>query len=408
MKQPEKFVLTGLSGGPDSVALLHWLCSSSDKKMLLATHCNFHLRGDESMRDQHFCEELCRRLGVELVVKHFDTFQFMADEHLSLEMAARRLRYEWWESLADEKQRATGREVVIAVGHHRDDSIETLLMNLMRGTGINGLTGIPRQNGRIVRPLSDWTRAKILSYLADNHLDYITDSSNLADDTVRNAIRNRLVPLMEQINPNARDGIAATMRHLRQTRTLAEARLDEIFAATRHFREAGVEWDELRLPDTSDEAMTKTLFHHWSERYADARRTGRLFFTAISDISRETITIDAEAAQKSRVADFQITTIDGREPFSADYELFDADALQFPLTLRHWQDGDRIQPLGMTQTKLVSDLFTNAHLSPNRKAATWIFADASGRIFWAVGLRVAEWSKVTDETRRTLKVQRPL
>lgn len=413
MNLAEKYILIGLSGGPDSVALLHRLASSLPHETLLATHCNFNLRGEESMRDERFCVELCKKLDIKLIVKRFDTRRFMADEHLSLELAARRLRYDWWETLANEKQREKGREVVIAVGHHRDDSIETLLMNLMRGTGIKGLTGIPRENGRIVRPLSDMTRAEILSYLDENQLDYITDSSNLENDTVRNAIRNQLLPLMEQINPNARSGIGHTISLLRETMALANAQLDMIFATTQHLRAAGVEWDEFRVPDEFPlanendlDAWIETLFHHWSERHPNARRNGRLFYTAIPDIAREECAIGQEKTDETEIFNFQFSIVPKHTPFSRDYELFDAGRIQWPLTVRHWRQGDRIQPLGMSQTRLISDLFTDAHLSPNRKATTWILADATGRILWVVGLRVADWCKITGETQSVAKISR--
>ncbi len=409
-----KYILIGLSGGPDSVALLHRLASSLPHETLLATHCNFNLRGEESMRDERFCIDLCKKLDIALIVKRFNTRKVMADEHLSLELAARRLRYGWWETLANEKQQETGREVVIAVGHHRDDSIETLLMNLMRGTGIKGLTGIPRENGRIVRPMSDLTRAEILLYLDENQLDYITDSSNLENDTVRNAIRNRLLPLMEEINPNARNGIGHTINLLRQTMALADTQIDTILTTTRHFCAAGVEWDEFHVPETlangislADDAWTETLFHHWSERHPDARRNGRLFYTAIRDIGHEEYTIGPKNEEGTEPFNFQLSFFNSTPfpPFSRDYELFDADRIQWPLTVRHWRQGDRIQPLGMSQTRLVSDLFTDAHFSPNRKATTWIVADASGRILWVVGLRVADWCKITGETQSVAKIE---
>ena len=390
------FYILGLSGGPDSVALLHWMCREHHKEHLLVTHCNFHLRGEESMRDQHFCQQLCRLMKVQLIVKDFDTRTYMAEHHVSLELAARELRYAWWEQLAQAKEAATGLSVRIAVGHHRDDSIETLLMNLMRGTGIKGLVGIPATNGRIVRPLLHLSRTEILAYLEEHHLAYITDSSNLENEATRNKIRNQLLPLMEQINPNVREGIAQTMLHLQETQRLESLQLDQIFSTTQHLCAAGVEWDEWLVPDaiTSD-VEVESLFYHWQERHPLARRHGRLFYTAIPDLRRQTLDLSWEELPLPAPA------------FSPERELFDLDTLSLPLTCRHWQEGDRIQPLGMKGTKLVSDLFSNAHFSPNRKATTWVIADASGRLLWVAGLRVADWSKVTPQTHRLLAIQKP-
>ena len=389
--------IIGLSGGPDSVALLHHLCLQEDPSHLLATHCNFHLRGEESMRDQHFCEALCQQLGVPLVVQHFDTQAYMAQEKISLELAARQLRYAWWEQLAVQKEAETGQPVRIAVGHHRDDSIETLLMNLMRGTGIKGLVGIPATNGRIVRPLLHLSRADILAYLDQHHLSYITDSSNLECEATRNKIRNLLLPLMEQINPNARQGIQQTIHFLQQTQRWEAERLDQLFADTRHYQAAGVEWDEWTVPASLSSPETlSSLFHHWSERHANAVMHNGLFYTAIPDISSRTCPLHTETLPLPA------------PPFSSHRELFDLDQIQLPLSCRHWREGDRLQPLGMRGTKLVSDLFTNAHFSPNRKATTWVITDATGRLLWVAGLRVADWSKVTLQTRRLLAIQKPL
>lgn len=399
MDYQNDFLLIGLSGGPDSVVLLDQLRQQMPMGHLLATHCNFHLRGEEAMRDQHFCEELCRSLGVPLIVRDFDTRGYMAGHHVSLELAARELRYRWWEVLALAKESETGLRVRIAVGHHRDDSIETLLMNLMRGTGIKGLTGIPRENGRIIRPLSGLSRSDILQYLEDHHLSYVTDSTNLENEATRNQIRNLLLPVMEQINPNTREGITQTIQHLQQTAALADAQLDTLFASTQHFSAAGVEWDEFLVPASiTDEAMISTLFYHWSARYPNAIRLRRLFYTSV-DASRIAPTCDLKI--EVPVAPESSSTLSDASTLS---NTFDRDTLQFPLSARHWQQGDRIQPLGMTGTRLVSDLFTDAHFSPLRKATTWIVTDASGRLLWVVGLRMADWCKVTDSTTHKLIV----
>ena len=386
-------LLVGLSGGPDSVALLHMLHGQGCR--LVATHCNFHLRGAESDRDEAFCRNLCRELDIPLLVRHFDTRAYMKEHRVSLELAARELRYQWWQELFDSNPDYTR----LCLAHHLDDSIETILFNLMRGTGIQGLTGIPAVNRRIVRPLLGMSRKEILQYLEEHHLEYVTDSSNLTDEATRNRIRNRLLPLMEEILPQARKGIANTIQHLQIANTLAQERLDELFAATRQFNVGGVEWYELRIDDVLLQhpdctLSSQDLFHFWQERYPNARQKGGLFYTQP----------DPESLARQECT-FRYEMTEGRiPPFSPDYELFDAEQIRLPLIFRHWQEGDRIQPLGMKQTKLVSDLFTNAHLSPVRKAVTWIVTDASGRILWVEGLRVADWCKVTPQTKKVIKI----
>ncbi|MEG1685580.1 MAG: tRNA lysidine(34) synthetase TilS, partial [Bacteroides sp.] len=200
-------VLVALSGGADSVALFRSLLALGYE--CEAAHCNFHLRGEESDRDENFVRMLCGEFHVPLHLVHFDTLIYADEHHLSVEMAARELRYDWFELMRKQTNSA-----VVAVAHHRDDSVETFLLNLMRGTGINGLKGIRSQNGFIVRPLLDVDRESILCYLSDLHQPYITDSTNLQDEYTRNKIRLNLIPLMETINPSVKESISAVASRL--------------------------------------------------------------------------------------------------------------------------------------------------------------------------------------------------
>lgn len=200
-------VLVALSGGADSVALLRVLLRLG--YVCEAAHCNFHLRGEESVRDERFVRALAESLGVPLHVIHFDTNAYAASHNVSVEMAARELRYDWFAKLRQE----CGAKVV-AVAHHRDDSVETFLLNLVRGTGINGLQGIRPVNGEVVRPLLCVSRAEILDYLSSLGQDYVTDSTNLQDEFVRNKLRLNVIPMLETINPSVSDTIAETARRL--------------------------------------------------------------------------------------------------------------------------------------------------------------------------------------------------
>ena len=182
-------VLVALSGGADSVALLRVLLVLGYH--CEAAHCNFHLRGEESDRDERFVNELCKGLGVTLHVTHFDTVAYASRHHVSIEMAAREMRYDWFEQLRKERGMA-----VIAVAHHRDDSVETFLLNLVRGTGIQGLKGIAPKNGAIVRPLLDVGRTDILAFLASIGQDYVMDSTNQRDEFTRNKLRLNVLPLL--------------------------------------------------------------------------------------------------------------------------------------------------------------------------------------------------------------------
>ena len=216
----ETKILVALSGGADSVALLKVLLSLGYR--CHGVHCNFHLRGEESNRDERFVTELCHTLGVPCEVVHFDTMAYAAEHKVSVEMAARELRYREFERL-----RQALHLDVIAVAHHQDDAVETLLLNLIRGAGINGLTGMKVRNGHVVRPLLCLTRDEVTDYLDHLGQSYVTDSTNLTDVYARNKVRLQLLPLMQQINPAAKSNIMQTAIHLGEASILYNRAIDE-------------------------------------------------------------------------------------------------------------------------------------------------------------------------------------
>lgn len=389
-------VFIGLSGGPDSVALLHILHTLGYH--CKALHCNFQLRGQESDRDEQFCRQLCQMLDIPIEIKTFDTRAYMKRHHLSLEMAARELRYQWWNEMQNAR---------IALGHHQDDSIETVLMNLMRGTGIHGLTGIVPHNeaSHVVRPLLCLSRQDIIDYLLDNGLSYVIDSTNAENDTMRNQIRNQLLPLMEQIAPQVRMGIAQTIEHLKGTAYFADRMLEEYDYLTEHHAQWGIEWDELsidRLKQHFHSQHIEDYLFDWQRRYGNSSmlrtvRTNSLVYTSPTD---DAVFERHRPQLATRTANRQPGDALPKTPTDSLTATFDAASFTPPLTLRRWQEGDRMAPIGMNgHTKLVSDLFSNAHYTPMQKATTWLLTDASGAILWVVGLRMSERNKVSDATR---------
>ena len=213
--------IVAVSGGADSVALLLLLHEHGYR--VHAAHCNFHLRGDESDRDEAFCVELCEHLGVELHRVHFDT-QTYADLHkVSIEMAARELRYQWFEQLRKDMGAAG-----ICVAHHRDDSVETVLLNLVRGTGLRGLCGIQPKNGFVLRPLLCVSRAEIEAFLNEKEQGYVTDSTNLEADVQRNIVRLRVLPLLQKLNPAVADNIQRTCENLMEAQNVLTGILDNL------------------------------------------------------------------------------------------------------------------------------------------------------------------------------------
>ena len=215
LKDGDKVVVT-LSGGADSVSLLLILHALGYE--CHAAHCNFHLRGEESMRDERFVTSLCEHLNIPLHKTDFETETYSKEKGISIEMAARELRYDYFRKLKDEVDAKA-----IAVGHHRDDNIETLFLNLVRGTGIQGLCGIQPVNGDIVRPLLCVSREEILDYLATKGQTYVTDSTNLEDVYSRNKIRLNVLPELQQINQGAMENIRATINNLNEVRKIYEA-----------------------------------------------------------------------------------------------------------------------------------------------------------------------------------------
>ena len=208
--------LVALSGGSDSVALLLLLREAGYQ--VHAAHCNFHLRGAESDRDEHFCVDLCKQLGVELHRAHFDTSEYAALHKVSIEMAARELRYRWFDQLCDDIGAAG-----VCVAHHRDDLVETVLLNIVRGTGLRGLTGIQPRNGRVLRPLLCVSRAEIETYLAERGQAYVTDSTNLEADVLRNKVRLQVLPLLRELNPAVSENIYRMAENVKEAQTVLDA-----------------------------------------------------------------------------------------------------------------------------------------------------------------------------------------
>ena len=416
-------VIVGLSGGADSVALLHILTRLGYP--CVAAHCNFHLRNDESDADADFAQQTAEALGLLFRRIDFDTADYAHQHGVSIEMAARTLRYEWFETL----RRELGAEA-IAVAHHRDDNVETVLLNLIRGTGLSGLCGMRPRNGHIVRPLLSVDRHQIVRWLTDRHLPFRTDSSNASDVYRRNFVRLRLLPLMEQLNPSVRDAILRMAGHLTDVEAIYRNAIDSHRA---HLIDADgrISIDAL-LRTPAPHAMLFELLTPYGftpSQCADIARalsgeSGRSFVAPggrwhllkdrlhlilypADEVSADTFTLTLgneltapiHLSLEERIVDEAFTI--SRSPHVAT---FDADRIALPLTLRRWRAGDSFVPFGMTGRKKLSDYFSDHKFSLLRKAAAWILCDASGRILWIVGHRTDNRFRITSKTRRALIV----
>ena len=417
-----KPVLVGVSGGADSIALLTVLVELGYS--CIVGHCNFHLRGEESMRDEHFTEMYARKLGLPFVKVDFNTCDYAAEHHLSVEMAARELRYAWFEEM-----RCVHDAQAIAVAHHRDDNVETVLMNLIRGSGIRGMSGIRPKNGFVIRPLLPVTRQEILQWLAERQLEYVTDSTNLSAAYTRNFIRLRVLPLLETINPSVRTAINRTAEHLAETESLfayvmADARKRVFEAENRLSIKALMQYPS---PKTVLFELLKAF--HFTPSSVDEiflslnKESGKLFFSSshrlvkdrdcllLSPLAaageKEVYFLTGEEGCWSGPIDLAFSRIVRTEELhiqkDKDIAYFDLDKLKFPLVLRHWQQGDWFVPFGMQGRKKLSDYFSDKKFSRLEKEQVWLLCSGD-EVIWIVGERSDNRFRVECATKRCLVV----
>ncbi|MCL1614860.1 tRNA lysidine(34) synthetase TilS [Bacteroides sp. ET71] len=401
--EPGSKVLVALSGGADSVALLRILLSLG--YVCEAAHCNFCLRGTESERDEDFVRQLCQEQTVPLHVIHFDTTGEASRKHISIEMAARELRYTWFEQV----RQAYG-AAAIAVAHHRDDSAETFLLNLLRGTGINGLQGIRPRNGYIIRPLLCLNRQEIITYLATLKQNYVTDSTNLEDTYMRNKIRLHLLPLMQQITPAAKENLLKTAVHLTDAALLYQQAVNE--GRKRILLDGGKAIDikallhepapntllfEVLHPLGFNESQIENIYRSLQSQPGKKFSTGK--WTVIKD--RDQLLI-IEEQQKNIPPVLDIQTYDYTPDFNIPHDkhsaAFDTGKLLHPLSLRLWQQGDSFVPFGMKGTKKVSDYLTDRKFSLAQKEQQWVLCCGED-IIWLVGERSDNRFRVNDATQ---------
>ncbi len=381
LSKDRKYIVA-LSGGADSVALFRILLELGYN--IDVAHCNFHLRGEESDRDEVFCRNLCMLHGIpeRLHIKHFDTAEYAKAEKVSIEMAARNLRYEWFEELRRELN-ADG----ICVAHHKEDSVETILLNLIRGTGIDGLTGIKAKtdgvikHSTIIRPLLCVSREEIDNYLQDIGQDHITDSSNLDKSIARNKIRLEIVPLLKEINPNAVNNILNTAQNLRDAAN--DSQENKLFHQLKQY---GFNGKQIR-----DIAKNNT--------------TGKEFLSPTHTvlINRGEIIVQ-ENSNKHKTEIYSSVVPAENFIINKDrhYACIDADRIQMPLKTRLVKRGDWFVPFGMKGKKLISDFLTDLKMPLTEKRMQEVVTDSSGNIIWVVNLRPDNRFRITDSTEQVL------
>lgn len=430
--------IVALSGGADSVALL--LLMKELGYDVEAAHCNFHLRGQDSDDDEDFCKALCIKENVHLHIAHFDTQTYASLHHVSIEMAARDLRYGYFEQL-----RKDIRAEAICVAHHQEDNAETLLLNLVRGTGLKGLTGMQPRNGNIIRPMLSVTRKDIEDYLAVQKQDYRTDKSNFTDDVKRNRIRLDVMPELCKMNPQAGKAISNTATILCEAYKIIEHSLvgymnrkasivcymtNDSAAGNTNELDTGAEIEVKAIrdyispeyllyeilsqygfnPTQCSEVMTQldTNGKTWtSPTHELTIDRGKIIIRKRQSLQEWSIKIMEEGNYrlpnglmlKAYIDDIDDSFQIGRQPMRAT---IDADRVKFPLTVRTPHDGDRFTPYGMKGSKLVSDFMTDCKLNVFEKRQQPVVEDATGQIVWLAGLRTANPVAITHKSRRSL------
>ena len=413
-----KQLLLACSGGVDSVVLAH-LSVSIGLDITLA-HCNYKLRGTESEEDETFVRQLAKTLGVKVVVKSFNTLEEVTSKRGSLQMVARDLRYQWFNQLLDNE----GFSYVLTA-HHADDSLETFLINLSRGTGIGGLSGIPEQNGRVIRPLLAFSQENILQYAKAERIEWREDSSNLESKYLRNKIRHGIVPLLSELHPTFLENFQQTQTHLQQTNALLHYYFEEIKASLFVTEGDFIKINIARLKEyNSLEPILYGLFQEYGfTAWEDIKElleamSGKAVFSKTHRLLKDRdylllskLEIDKDEQffiQENDMAlqfpiHLKMEMVKTVEKSERNVVFLDKEKLNFPLLLRNWEKGDYFYPFGMKGKKKLSKFFKDEKVDVISKERQWLLC-SDQEIVWVVGRRPDERFKVDGTTQNIIKI----
>lgn len=413
-------LLLATSGGIDSMVMVH-LFRELNFSVALA-HCNFQLRGLESFGDQNFIQEYANANKIPLFLTQFDTEAFAQDYKLSTQIAARELRYNWFYELLETEQYD-----YILTAHHADDAIETFLINLSRGTGLEGLVGIPAQNDKVVRPLLPFSREEILAYAQQNKIQWREDSSNASDKYLRNTIRHHLVPLLKELNPQFMESFQKTQSYLKESQELVEDAAIMVYQQVAKEEGETIVFDLnqlLRLPNYQSylyQWLHEFGFTAWKDIYALVQsQSGKQVFSAdfrllkdrnqlilspiVDETNDEQYFIEKNVREVNIPLNLTFCEADAILEASNSIIFVDEDKLVYPLVLKRWEEGDSFQPFGMNgKTKKLSKLFKDEKLSLLEKGNCWVLWSAN-QIVWVVGIRQDERFKINNSTKNILKI----
>lgn len=438
---PKDKLLLAVSGGVDSVVLCE-LCKQAGFNFIIA-HCNFKLRGEESERDEQFVTSFGKKYGVEVLVKKFDTEKYAADNKLSIQEAARELRYNWFRELVksersvsinrsgDNQATQSSTATYLLTAHHADDNNETLLMNFFRGTGLHGLTGIPGKTDYIRRPLLLFSKDELLTFAKENKLDFVEDSSNQSSKYTRNYFRNELIPAISQVFPQVKENLQDNINRFKEIEKLYRFSVQELISKISKKKGKEIHVPVKQLLQYDNRALIYELIapYGFGEKQIDevlklaASDSGRymtapdntyrlikhrhwFIITPVTDSAAENIII--EEGQKEIIFSagrLHIESTTNLKPPSANnIASLDSKEISFPLLLRKWKVSDYFYPLGMKKKKKINRFLIDQKLSLAAKENVWVIESAK-RIIWVVGYRIDDRFKVTDATRNVLQLK---
>jgi len=421
----EQAVVIGVSGGADSTALLHILHTLGYQCII--AHCNFKLRKEESERDEEFVRTMALEMKLPYESVHFETKQYASSKKISIEMAARELRYNWFNRLIT-KYNAQA----VAVAHHADDSVETILMNLVRGTGIRGLSGIPPRNDNVIRPLLCCTRKEIEDYLVKNNLEHVDDSTNFQNEYQRNKFRNQVIPLLEEINPSVKITLSETARRFESYKNIFDKYIgnikNELISHENNFIRIDIEklkslteiqtlLFELLLPYKFSAATVENIVDNLDDI------SGKRFYSDTHELIKDRNYLIIGSRSRNETEEYRIN-INDSEILSPVHITFtiknydnefiisknqlcihaDMDEVEFPLTLRKWRTGDSFYPFGMNHPKKLSDFMIDEKINLLEKNNIWLLVSAD-KIMWVVGKRMDNRFKISDKTKKILEIR---
>lgn len=426
LRAGERYIVA-LSGGADSVALTIILQQLDYE--IEAAHCNFHLRSGESNRDEDFSRQLCRQRKIPFHVAHFDTKTYAELHKISIEMAARELRYNYFEQLRQDIH-ARG----ICVAHHSDDSVETILINLVRGTGIKGLTGIKPLNDTIIRPLLCCSHRELENFLEQNGQIFVTDSTNLQSDPVRNKIRLQLLPILEQINPSVRESIMKTADHLLEAQKIIDYYIDENIPSEkptslfplqlsieeiRRFPSPEYLLHEILFPFNFTPAQIEQIMVAFDAGPGKIWKSSshellldrkRLILVPLETTFLRNLVIPKPGTYRYsenitlKLFPINYALSETPIPHETNVVMLDADNIEFPLILRRVQPADRFVPFGMKGSKLVSDFLTDIKKNIFEKRHQLVLTDNNDQIIWLVGLRPSNHFCISSSTQSAMVI----